>query len=104
MLWILLNNATMDVLGLLPGMIGDDDPRPAREQFDSEYQHGGGWCPLPGFTLDTSKKLPTLRYPGDPPLKAFAIARLRDERIVLFECSIVCIIQKDGAFEAARMD
>lgn len=90
-----------DHLGFLPLMFSDDDPRPAREQANDNYQHGGGWHPRPGFTL-----LPTgaLCYPGDPPMFPLAQAMLRDEKIVLYPFSWVVIKQTDGSFEVARMD
>jgi hypothetical protein len=36
-------------LGLLPDFIDQNDPRSAREQFDANYGHGGGWHPIDGF-------------------------------------------------------
>ena len=36
-------------LGMLPYFIDPNDPRPAREQLDANYQHGGGWVPSRGL-------------------------------------------------------
>ena len=47
--WIARNP---DDLGLLPSMLSEHDPRPAREQFDARYGHGGGWRPFTGFRFD----------------------------------------------------
>src|SRR5262245_45726439 len=102
MVWIMLHPAmTLDHLGLLPDMLDLADPRPAREQFDANYQHGGGWHPQSGFVLSADAKM---TYPGDPPLPPLAATYLRDELIVFYDCSYVAIIQPDRSFEICRMD
>lgn len=90
--------------GYLPQMLSAHDPRPAVEQLDSGYAHGGGWQPFYGFTLVTSGQLCALRYPGDPDTQEIARGKLRDELIVLFQFSWVAVIQPDGSYEIARMD
>jgi hypothetical protein len=45
-----------------------------------------------------------LHYPGDPPFKPIAMMVLRDETILIYDYSIVAIVQPDGSFEACRMD
>jgi hypothetical protein len=100
--WILLHpQATFDTLGFLPGMLDTNDPRPAREQFDANYAHGGGWRAFNGFIM-----LPNgdLKYPGDPPTRLLAKTKLRDETIHFYDFSWVAIIQPDGTFEISRMD
>lgn len=91
-------------LGFMPDMFSDDDPRPAREQVNNNYRHGGGWFPVNQdkyrFDLDTL----TYTYPGDPPQTAIARTRLRDETILIFDYGMVAIVQKDGSYEIARMD
>jgi len=100
-MWAILRKGVVaETLGLLPFMLDEADPRPAREQFDANYRHGGGWCSMSGFELRDNELL----YPQDPPLHALAETWLRDERIVLFQCAFVAIIQPDGAFEVSRMD
>jgi len=91
---------TMDHLGLIPSFLSEDDPRSAREQLDANYAHGGGWRPMKGFERDGM----VLRYPGDPPFKPLVMTGLREEVIVIYPHGIVMILQKDGSFEAARMD
>lgn len=91
---------TPDHLGFLPAMLSPDDPRPAREQFNSNYSFGG-WSPFKGFTLNTDN---SLSYPGDPPQQPLAQAKLRDELIILYPSSWVAIIQPDRSFEVARLD
>lgn len=102
MIWVARHpQATPEMLGYLPEMISDEDPRPAREQFDTNYRQGGGWSPFPGFTLMPDD---TLEYPGDPPVQVLAETKLRDERILLYEHSWVAIIQPNGTYEICRMD
>ena len=98
---LLINGGTPDITGLIPMMLDEDDPRPAKEQLDGNYQHGGGWRPMKNFKADDDL---TLRYPGDPPMKPRAMMLLRNERIVVYDYGFVAIVQKDGGFEVARMD
>jgi hypothetical protein len=97
----LYSNVTPEHLGSLPMMLDSDDPRPAREQFDANYQHGGGWRPFIGHRVNLDG---SLSYPGDPPMYPLAVTMLRDERIVLYEHAWVGIFQPDGSVEIARMD
>jgi hypothetical protein len=100
--WIITHpNITPEHLGELPLMLDSDDPRPAREQFNSGYGHGGGWDPFPGHTLNKKNEL---CYPGDPPMALLALTKLRDEVIMLHDCSWVTIVQPDGSKETCRMD
>jgi hypothetical protein len=94
--------ATYDMLGHLPFYLSEDNPRPAKEQLDQNYRHGGGWQPFQGHRFNPERL--TLSYPGDPPMQAIGETKLRDERIILFESAWVVIIQKDGSYEIARMD
>lgn len=101
--WIALDSRVRtEYLGLIPEMLSESDPRPAREQLNTGYSHGGGWHPFNGFKLNTTTL--ELYYPGDPPTQPLAYANLRDERIVVYEHSWVAIIQKDNSFEVCRMD
>lgn len=96
-----------EIVGLLPLIFSEDDPRPAREQVNERYAHGGGWHRFEGFTLHGIEHEPKemwLDYPGDPPMKSLAWAKLRNELIVLFQFSWVAIIQDDGEYEISRMD
>lgn len=100
--WVALHpDMRADMLGLLPGMLDENDERPAREQFNAHYQHGGGWRPFNGFELNADL---SLSYPGDPPMRALACTKLRDEMIVFHDCSWVTILQPNGDHETARMD
>lgn len=101
MQWNLAKGTTPDHLGLIPLWLNEDDSRPAKEQLDSAYGHGGGWWPFNGFTLTSDN---SLTYPGDPPLRPIAWTKLRDETIVMYRHAWVAIIQPDRSFEVCRMD
>lgn len=93
-----------DMLGYLPmsaDELSDDD---AVTQLNRNYAHGGGWNDMQGFGFNDSEAGPTLTYPGDPPTHAVAWAKLRDERIILFDSAWVAVVQPDGSFRVARMD
>jgi len=97
----ILANHHPDELGAIPNFIDQNDPRPARVQFDANYQHGGGWHPIRGFT----NKHMVLHYPGDLPFEPIAMWPLRNEMIVVYRLGLVAIFSaKDGSFEVARMD
>jgi hypothetical protein len=95
--------ATVEHLGYFPGFLREDIDRPARDQLDMNYQHGGGWRPFSGFKLIDEEKL-HIQYPGDPPYQPIAMTKLRDERIVMYHHAWVAIFQPDNSFEIARMD
>jgi hypothetical protein len=96
------SRVTMDHVGLIPSFLDFDDPRPAREQFDTNYAHGGGWHPSSVFTMNPENM--TLTYPGDPPFKPLALIQFRDERIYIYESAFVAIVQPDHTYEVSRMD
>jgi hypothetical protein len=100
--WEMLHPAmTLDHLGFLVNWLDDYDPRPAKDQFNENYQHGGGWYPFAGFKLNPDN---SLSYPGDPPLRPLAQCQFRNELVVFYEHSWVAIIHKDRYFEACRLD
>lgn len=92
---------TVDHVGFIPTFLDEDDPRPAAEQFQERYIYGG-WRNQSGFKKGNVRY--SLRYPGDPPLYPIAAMQLRDETIMVYDCGYVAIWQKDGTFEACRMD
>lgn len=108
-IWTLLHpRATAEHLGLIPQMLNLADPRPAREQFNSNYAYGGGWAAMTGWVYDPADqtiKLPFTRaLGGDPALRPIASTTLRDEQILLYPYAWVAIVQPDGRAEVARMD
>lgn len=92
--------ATAEHLGFIPYFFSNGDPRPAREQIDSNYQHGGGWRPFKGFKMGERG----ITYPGDPMMPLLAEAKLGKETIRIYDCAWVAIVQEDGSFEISRID
>ena len=90
------------MIGYLPLIFDINDKRPAKEQANDRYAHGGGWQPFKKFKV--SEDLKSIQYPGDEPLMALAWAELNDETITVFQYSWVMVTQKDGTYEIARMD
>lgn len=93
--------ATMDHLGLVPEFFWEADPRPAKEQINERYAHGGGWFPIEGFE---HRGLGSIKYPGDPVMTPLASAQLHDETIYVYESGWTMILQPDGSYEVTRMD
>jgi hypothetical protein len=93
--------ADPNFVGFIPTFLDLDDPRPAAEQFQERYVYGG-WRPQEGFTNRNGTAI--LHYPGNPPFAPIAAMMLRDEMIFVYLHGYVSIFQKDGSFEACRMD
>lgn len=92
----------MDLLGFIPEFLSTDDKRTVREQLDSNYRHGGGWSPMQSWRRDSETG--ELTYPGDPPYRPLARAKVREETVYVYPHAWVCIVQKDDTYEVARMD
>jgi hypothetical protein len=101
--WYIQARNLPERLGLIPLWINPNDLRPAAQQLDEGYQHGGGWDPFKGFTLDEHYQL---NYFGDPPVKPIAYTKLVSTRelVVIYEHAWVAVIQPDRSFEVCRMD
>lgn len=91
---------TAAVVGVIPLMLDLNDPRGAVEQMNEKYVFGG-WRPMEGFRMDERH---SLTYPSDPPMEFRAMMEFRDERVFVYDYAWVCVLQKDGTFEAARLD
>lgn len=92
-----------DYLGFIPTFLSDDDPRPAKEQFNEAYGFAGGWRRFDGFTLNEATM--GLAYPGDPELPPFAMIELGFEYIYVYRHAWVMIYNRtNGTHEVARMD
>ena len=103
MIWQVKPGTHPDLLGEIPAFVSEADDRPAAEQFDANYAHGGGWHPMPNWKFNPDGG--AITYPGgDPPLKPLAMAVLRNELILVYPHAWVAVVQKDGAFEVSRMD
>lgn len=107
--WKLLKKGmTPEHLGYLPAFLSEDDPRPAKEQIDANYQHGGGWHKFDGFEYDREGDFLLFPASEDGPAEfydAVAETHLRNEKITLHEPgSWLKIEQPDGSWEVARVD
>jgi hypothetical protein len=91
-----------EVIGYLGDMLSEHNELSARDQFDRNYQHGGGWSPFAGFNLDREDM--SIQYPGDPPYHWQARTKLREEEIYFYPHAWVMIVQPTGEYEIARMD
>lgn len=95
----------MYVAGFLPELLSVNDPRPAAKQLQETYAHGGGWRPMKGWIVrNPMSDAPVIEYPGDPAMSPVSEARLRDEKLFLYDYSWLLIIQSDGSYEIARVD
>ena len=97
------SQVTPEHLGLIPLFLSSEDTAPAREQFDANYAHGGGWLPMSGWTL-SDKLVLTYQDGEDPPLSPLAAAKFNGELILVYPYGWVAIVQPDGTFEVSRMD
>jgi hypothetical protein len=68
--WVLKHKkATPEMLGFIPEFLNEDDPRPAKEQLDSNYSHGGVLGRCRGLRCC---RMVISSYPGDPPFALLA--------------------------------
>jgi hypothetical protein len=99
MMWELKHpRAAMDMLGVVPDFLSDQDHRSARDQINERYV--GGWKPISGFSFPDE----FLRCPDEPPRPLIAETKLRDETIKFYNGAWVAIIQPTGEFEVSRLD
>jgi hypothetical protein len=97
-----------NVVGTLKFFASEENPAPLNEQIDKVYC--GGWNPLREFTMkDNCLIYPDMKnncliYPDDPPLSPLAKATFRDQTIYVYMHGWVAIVEKDGSFEASRID
>lgn len=103
-IWVLMHpGMTPEHLGIIPYFLETKDERPAAKQFNERYAHGGGWRPMPGFQMSKNNILKS-NFSEDPTLEPVACCMLRDELVMLYPHDLVAVVQKNGAFEVARMD
>ena len=101
--WDIADGHSVAELGYIPSFLNVRDERPARDQLNENYAHGGGWREFTGFTFDPITK--TITYPGDPTYKQIAQTELPNGEIVrVFPYAWVMIEQPNGDFEISRMD
>lgn len=95
------NPRDIELLGFIPQFFSYDDPRPAKEQINEAYAHGGGWHQFEGFRVTPGH---SLQYPGDPAIHPIAKAALRDEMIYVYPHAWVMIVHADKTHSIARID
>ena len=90
-------------LGLIPMFFREEDPRPAKDQIEERYAHGGGWSP---FGQGKWRMTPTgkLKYPGDEALPILAECFLNGETLRFYAMSLLAVVQPNGDFEVCRLD
>ena len=65
--WQLMHpEATVEMLGWLPDIFDNADPRGAVEQINDRYAHGGGWCGYEMANMGWRIEPRFLVYPGSP--------------------------------------
>lgn len=91
-----------DLIGFLPEILQDSDPRPAKDQLNERYSHGGGYQPFDGFKLIDDAH--TIQYPDDPPYKPLAgsYLPLSKEHLYLYPNAWLRIVQADGSWTITR--
>lgn len=94
-------NGDIEELGLIPTFLNANDPKSAKEQFNTNYSHGGGWRAFEGFRVDEDM---SIQYPGDPKYHPIAKCRFRNENIYVYPYAWVLVMQDDGTHEMSRMD
>lgn len=99
-MWTKHHPRAVDMCGYIPSFVDARDPRKAREQFDANYAHGGGWFPMRGWSLLEGDRIKWEDEVYDP----VATLKMTGERVVIYSHAWVAIIQDDGSFEVARMD
>jgi hypothetical protein len=102
MILIELSSRAIERAGYLPTFMHPDDMRPAKEQIDDAYQHGGGWRSFPGFTFNPADR--SLTYPGDPSFSPYLEIHLGDELVLVYPHDWVVILQTDGSWDVSRID
>lgn len=98
----------LEACGFIPFWLNEADPRPAAEQLNEHYSHGGGWRPFSSTTDQKFKVLEedmSIKYPGDPKHKPFVKFLLRDEEVYMYDHGWVMVWNtKTKHHEICRMD
>ena len=110
----LFHSRAADLVGFIPSFLPASD-RPAADQFNQYYAHGGGWSPMQGWehfydtlrspTGETIADALFIKYPGDPTYQPVAMIETDIERVWVYQYAWVAIENKEtDAVEIARMD
>ena len=102
---MILLQGRIEALGYVPHFLNEDDPRPAVEQIDSNYAHGGGWHDFEGFDVQQDEKgRYRIFYPGDHTYQEQARILFRDEVIVAFSYAWFLVATPGKTPRIARLD
>jgi hypothetical protein len=91
-------------MGAVPWFFDDEDPRPAAEQLNERYAHGGGFRPWGKEKWKLDAKALTIKWPGEKAMKPRAKATLHTDTLVFYDHAILAIIHEDGTFDVTRVD
>jgi hypothetical protein len=92
----------VEAMGLIPYFLANAaDDECAKQTFNREYAHGGGWHEMGGFKMEEDG---TIQYPEDPPHRPLAFCQFGKEEVRIYEYGWVSIRQPDGSYEVSRMD
>jgi len=96
-------NPDRSVTNYLPVIFSPTDERPAVEQANDRYAHGGGWRKFSGFILGADK---SLTYPGDPAYRPVAqsLLPLTLEILIQYPHGWVMIYRSPKDWEVSRLD
>jgi hypothetical protein len=114
MIWMLMHpQAEATHLGFVPQFFDDEDPRPASEQLEERYAHGGGWHPFGRGQWRVRQSDGALIFPGSPedgepdevyPLIAVSALPLSGERLFFYTSALLAVAKDDDSFEVTRVD
>lgn len=94
---------TIEHVGMIPTFLNILDRRPAVDQINEGYAHGGGWRPLSGYKMDFKNF--SLTFAGDTRKSPIAIIPLNDELVLVYEYGYVAIIDAiTKTVAVARLD
>ena len=102
------------IAGLLPAIFLQSDPRPAAEQLNDRYAHGGGFMPTPDGAAWTYlsgepaaltwRDLDDQDYVEDFAEVSRAQLPLTGETLILFDAAMLVIAKQDGSYQLTRVD
>jgi hypothetical protein len=91
-------------LGYIPQFLDKSDVRPAKEQFNEHYAHGGGWSPMNGWSFDpTSLRIKYSQDPSMLPIARMTLPKTK-EIIYVYPNAWVLIVDSNASWEIARLD
>jgi hypothetical protein len=104
--WAHKHGLNYDSLGHIPSFLHIDDERPAKEQIDANYQHGGGWreANTDGHWKLIPERKQLQGHPDDEPYNLIASCWVGDDQVHLYDSAWCAIVHADGSMSVARLD